>query len=238
MALPKITVPTYTLTLPCSGKKVNYRGFLAKEEKILLLAVQSQEEAQMVNALKQIISLCTNYEVDPEILPMYSIEYIYLQIVTKSIGEELQLSVKCGACDVEIDYTMNLAEINVPKPAKNANVIKFGNIGIKLKYPTLDTLTDIDIINEVNEIQEPTAIFDSISKLTECIFDDDGMYYMKDQTKEETYEWFDMLSSKQLATIIDFFANIPTVEDTIEFKCVCGHQNVYRMRGISELFLS
>lgn len=238
MSLPRLNHPIYETTLPDSNKKIKYRGFLACEEKILLLAVQSQEPVQMTMALKQILRNCIIDKIDVEKLPMYSVEWVYLQIVSKSLGEELNLSVTCASCQEEVSYTLSLTDIQSPVVKKRANVIKLDDdIYIQLNYPVLDTLDDLDIINESKEIQSAEAIFGAITRNVECIISGDETFHLKDSEEAEILEWFDGLSGKQLTMITDFFANIPTIEEKIEFTCKCGHHNLYGIRGISELFL-
>lgn len=238
MALPKISHPIYSTTLPSTGKSIKYRGFLSKEEKILLLAVQSQEPCQMTMALKQILKNCIIDKVDVEKMIMPDVEYIYLQIVTKSLGEELNLSVACGACQEEISYTLALNNILPPAIVKKANVIKIDDdLYVTLKYPTLDSLDDLDIINETNEAHTTEEVVKAIANNIESISTSEETFSIADQTEEELMEWFDGMDGKQMGKITDFFANIPTIQETIEFNCKCGHHNLYGIRGISELFL-
>ena len=238
MALPKISHPIYETTLPDSNKKIKYRGFLAVEEKLLLLAVQSNEPSQMVLALKQIISNCVidNINVDKLIMP--SVEWLYLQIIQKSIGEELDLSISCSSCSEEISYKLQLNNIPAPKIVKKANIIKIdADTFLTLKYPTLDSLEDLDVINEVNGSQSSEDIVKALANNIECLTVGDDTYSFIDQTDEEILEWFADLSGKQMGKITNFFKTIPTIEEIIEFDCPCGHHNLYSIKGISELFL-
>ena len=238
MALPKITHPIYSLTLPSTGKSIKYRGFLDKEEKILLLAVQSQSPEQHTIALKQILTNCIIDNIDVSKMIMPDFEYVYLQIVTKSIGEELDLVIGCASCHEEINYKVLLNEIPAPEIKKRANVVEISEgMYIVLKYPTIDNLDDLDIINETKEVQEFETIVKTLADHIDCIVHGDETFSLKDQTEEEILEWFAQLSSKQMGKITEFFRTIPTIEETIEFTCkVCEHHNKYSIRGISELF--
>lgn len=239
MALPKLNVAMYETTIPSTKKKVLYRGFLRKEEKILLLALQTEDNNQINIALKQIISNCTEGKVDPNILTIFDVEYLYLKIVTKSTGEVLELNVKCDKCDNEVNYSMNLDTVSIPKIEKDANIIKLtGNVGIKLKYPTLDDMETVDLLLERGDIvsteeQEFEALINGI----EFIFDDDGVYYTKDQTKEELYEFLNTLTGSQINEIKNFYDNMPTITETVEFICnTCGHENKFLVRGLNDFF--
>ncbi|MDD4242713.1 MAG: hypothetical protein PHG08_00235 [Bacilli bacterium] len=238
MSLPKIQHPIYSTILPSTGKKINFRGFLSKEEKLLLLANQSQEPEQLVMALKQILTNCIIDKIDVDKMIMPDVEFVYLQIITKSIGEELDLVITCGECKEEINYRLALNNIAAPKLIKKANVIKISdNLFLTLKYPTIDTLDDLDIINETNETQTTENIFAAIVRNVECITFGEETFHLVDQSIDEILAWFDDLSGKQLKLITDFFKNIPTIEELIEFDCKCGHHNTFRIRGISELFM-
>ena len=238
MALPKLNVSMYETTIPSTGKKILYRGFLRKEEKILLLALQTEDNNQINIALKQIITNCTNGKANPDTLPIFDIEYLYLKIVTKSIGEELDLNVKCDKCNNEVNYTLNLDAVQAPKIEKDANLIKLaGNVGIKLKYPTIDGMNDVSVILEDNKASTEEEEFNAIINTIEFIYDEEGVYYPKDQTKEELYEFLNSLSGSQITEIKNFYNNIPTIEDTVEFTCnSCGHENKYLVRGLQDFF--
>jgi len=239
MALPKLNVAMYETTIPSTGKKIMYRGFLRKEEKILLLALQTEDANQINIALKQIITNCTNGKINPDTMPIFDVEYLYLKIVTKSTGEELELNVMCDNCKNEINYTLNLDAIQLPKIEKDANLIKLaGNVGIKLKYPTLDDLELVSvIIEEKDETPTEEEEFNAIINGIEFIYDEEGVYYPKDQTKEELYEFLNSLSGSQIGQIKEFYNNIPTISETIEFTCnSCGHKNIYLARGLTDFF--
>ncbi len=238
MALPKINHPLYSTILPSTGKPIKYRGFLAKEQKILLLAVQSAESAQMTMALKQILRNCIIDKIDVEKMIICDCEWMYLQIVQKSLGEEIVLAVACGNCSEEINYTLQLNNIPPPVIVKKANIIKIdSDMYVTLKYPTLDTLDDLVIINETDRTYTTEEIIKTISRNIECVSTLEETFDFSDQSIDDISEWFDQMSSQQLALITDFFVNIPTVEEKIEFQCACGYKNVYGIRGISDIFL-
>lgn len=239
MALPKLNVAMYETTIPSTGKKVMYRGFLRKEEKILLLAMQTEDNNQINIALKQIISNCTNGKANPDTLTIFDVEFLYLKIVAKSTGEELELNVKCDKCNNEVNYTLNLDGVQPPKIIKDANLIKLsGNVGIKLKYPTLDDMENVSVILEEKEtISTEEEEYNAIINNIEFIYDEEGVYYPKDQTVEELYEFLNSLSGSQITEIKDFYNNIPTIQDTVEFTCnSCGHENKYLVRGLQDFF--
>jgi hypothetical protein len=239
MALPKVPVSLYEVTLPSNGSKVTYRGFLGKEEKILLLAMESEEQEQINMSLKQIVTNCTEGSVDPSILPIYDVEFLFLNIIAKSVGEELNLDVLCENCKEEIAYKTNIYDIDVPVLVKGADIVKFSeNIGIKLKYPTIDTYDYVDTILDIEGTESSEAIYEALTMHGDYIYDEDGVYYLKDQTKEEIAEFFGNLTGAQMADIKKFFAEMPAISETIEFKCPhCEHQNNYEVRGIHQLFM-
>ena len=236
--LPRVAVPLYEIALPSTGKMATYRGFLGKEEKILLLAMQSEDPAQINMSLKQIIANCTEGTVNAETAPIYDVEFLFLNIIAKSVGEILNLDVMCENCQEEIAYKTNIYDIAVPVVVKGADVVKFSDtIGIKLTYPTIGTYDYVAVIEDADGTAEANAIYDAIAMHAEYIYDEDGVYYLKEQTKEEIYDFFDSLTGKQLGDIKEFFTEMPTISETIEFKCPhCEHENKYLVKGIQELF--
>lgn len=239
MALPRIKSPLFETKLPSSGKIVTYRGFLMAEEKILLQAMQSEDTQQINMSLKQIINNCTEGTVDPDLLPIFDVEFLFLNIIAKSVGEELNLDVLCENCQHEIQYKINIFDIAVPVVTKGADIVKLTDtIGIKMVYPTIDTCDYADVAIDVDGIQTREAIYDAVALHAEYIYDEDGVYYLKDQSKEEIADFFDSLSGAQWNKIKDFFIKLPAISESIEFTCPeCGHENKYVARGIHELFV-
>lgn len=209
MALPKLQVPTYELTLPSNSKKVKFRSFLVKEEKLLMIANETGEEDERRLAISQIIDNCTFSKLDATKLPAFDIEYLFLQLRAKSVGESVELKILCP--DDNLTYTdvvINLMDIKCKKPKKNSNVIKLDDsVGVVMKYPTISTV--------IGESDSPVdVIIDSISS----IYDGDSVFDSADFSRDEIAAFVETMSQKQLQSVSSFFENIPKVSITIKVK--------------------
>jgi hypothetical protein len=237
MALPVMNTPTYELTVPSTKQKVKYRPFLVKEEKALLIAQQSEDTTTMLDTLKSIISSCSFNKLDPNKLAMFDIEYIFVQLRSKSVGEISELVFSCLECNdpkakmkVAIDLTQ--LEVNF-NPEHKADIQLFDDVGIKMKYPGLS------LINKMKGLEEDDvdAIFQLITGSIESIYDTDNVYLASEQTKEELEDFINNLTQEQFAKIQKFFETMPKLEKTIEFKCsVCGYDHKQTIQGIDGFF--
>lgn len=214
MALPKLGVPTYELILPSTGKTVKYRPFLVKEEKLLLLATETGSQEDIVGAIKNIIVECTDIH-DIDDLPTFDIEFVFLQIRTKSVGEAVEVNVTCpddGVTEVPVKIPLN--EIKVKKDKKHKKEIKLGpDVILTMGYPSLDTFVQMNFQDE-----EPTvdSVFEMAASCVKQIADEEQVYDAMDTPKEELVEFFDQLSSKQFQEVQDFFDSMPKLSHTVK----------------------
>lgn len=206
MALPILEVPTYELKLPSTGKKIKYRSFLVKEEKILMIANETGEIEDQKRAIGQIIANCSFGELDYKDMPTFDVEYLFLNIRSKSVGESVDISVLCpDDKKTRTDININISDIKCDKPKKNANIIKLNNtVGLVMKYPTMDIREDLD------------DGFKVIVKCIESVYDEETIYSLDDFSKEEVSNFIDSMSSAQLEMVSDFFDNIPKVYKDVE----------------------
>lgn len=215
MPLPKIVVPIYNLTLPSNGKEIKYRPFLVKEEKILLLAVESQDVKQISNAVKQIITNCVETKgIKVEQLPSFDIEYLFLNIRGKSVGEELELRIFCpddGETEVKIKIDIN--DIQVVKNPDHVNKIQLDdNIFLEFKYPSLDQF----IKNNFNP--ENINIDESFELIIDCIdrLHADKVYEHNDYTRKDWLDFLEHLNTAKFSEVQTFFETMPKLSHTIE----------------------
>jgi hypothetical protein len=206
MALPILEVPIYELKLPSSGKKIKYRSFLVKEEKILMIANETGEIEDQKRAIGQIITNCTFGELDYEEMPTFDVEYLFINIRAKSVGETVDLSVLCpDDKETRVDVNISLDDIKCKKPKKNFNVIKLNEtIGIIMKYPTLRMKVD-----------EKDG-FRIVAECIESIYDEDTVYATADFSKDELDTFIDSMTQTQLEMVSEFFDGIPKVYKDIE----------------------
>ena len=238
MALPKIETPTYELTLPSQDIKVKYRPFLVKEEKILLMALESQKSDEIFQATKQIVSSCTFDALKVEELPTFDLEYIFLQIRAKSVGETTKFKVLCPDdkktyADVEVDLT----KVNVEVDDKHTNkliVDEKRNLGVVLKYPTMNVLKSGTMENPTTE-----QIFDVLTECVDHIYEGDKIYPAKDSTPQEIKEFFEDLSQDSFVKIKNFFDTMPRLRHEVEVtNPVTNVKSKVVLSGLNDFFES
>ena len=217
MALPKLTTPTYELEIPSTDEKIKYRPFLVKEEKILMLAMESKATSDITQAVKDIVSECTFNKVDISNMPMFDVEYIFLQIRSKSVGEVSKLKLLCPDdkktyADIELD----LNEVKVQVGEDHTNKIELGNgMGMIMTYPTIDSFSESDI-KDINA----SNMLDVISNCILQIYEKNGekTYDPKDQTKKELTDFIEQLNTKQFKEVQKFFESMPKLKHEITIK--------------------
>ena len=217
MALPKLTTPTYELEVPSTDEKISYRPFLVKEEKILLIAMESGKNEDIVNAIKQIVSECTFNKLKLGTMPMFDIEYIFLNIRAKSIGEVSKLRLLCpDDKKTYADIEVNLEEVQVQVDKDHTNKIELtDSMGMIMTYPTIDSFMDTGL-------QTITAsnMLEVIGSCILQIYEDNGekVYEGKDQTPKELNEFIEQLSSQQFKQVQKFYDTMPKLKHTIKVK--------------------
>jgi|TARA_Y100000004_G_scaffold129430_1_gene145903 hypothetical protein len=213
MALPKLNVPRYKIKLPSDGRTVSYRPFLVKEEKLLLLATETGEQDEIVTAIKNIIKECTDIS-NVDRLSTFDIEYLFLQIRTKSVGESVEVSVLCpDDGETEVAISIPLDEIKVVKTRGHKKEIKLSDeIVITMGYPSLDTFVKKNFTEDESEVEQ---MFDMAASCVETIADVEQVYECKDVPKAELIEWFNELNSKQFQMIQKFFETMPKLKHTV-----------------------
>ena len=217
MALPKLNTPTYELEVPSTDKKIKYRPFLVKEEKILMIAMESKDNAQIINAVKDIVSSCTFDKLDVGTMPMFDVEYIFLNIRAKSVGEVSKLKVLCPDdkktyANVEVDLT----KVEVQVDEGHTNKIELtDDMGIIMTYPSMKSFQDLGIQNI-----DSKNMLDVVGACILQIYEEKGekIYEGKDQTKKELTEFIENLNSKQFKNVQDFFATMPKLKHDIMVK--------------------
>jgi hypothetical protein len=217
MALPKINTPTYELEVPSTNEKIKYRPFLVKEEKILLIALESNENKQIIQAVKEIVAMCTFDKIDLGNMPMFDVEYIFLQIRSKSVGETSNLKLLCkDDGETYADVKLDLGDIKVSVDEEHTNKIELTDeMGMIMTYPTIDSFvsTGISEITSSNMLEViATCILQIYDKKGEEVFD------AKDQTKEELDDFIGQLNTKQFQEVQKFFDTMPKLQHTVVVK--------------------
>jgi ribosomal protein L44E len=237
MALPINSTPVYNLTVPSTGKKVNYRPFLIKEEKALMLAQQSEDTKVMIESLKNVIKDCIKDPIDVQSLATFDIEYIFTQIRAKSVGEIVELTLKCDTCEDEkavAAVNIDLTSIEVSKdPAHTTKINLFDDVGVLMKYPTVDLVKQLENLENASIDQ----VFNIVIDCMEGIYTTEEMWNAKDQTKAELLEFLNNLSSDQFEKIQQFFETMPKLKKDITYDCpVCGKHHEKTLEGLQSFF--
>ena len=217
MALPKLNTPTYELEVPSTDQKIKYRPFLVKEEKILLMAMESKDNAQIIQAVKDIVKSCTFDKVDVSAMPMFDMEYIFLNIRAKSVGEISKLKILCP--DDKKTYAsvdLDLTKVEVQVGDDHTNKIELtDDMGLIMTYPTIDSFLDSGI-----ETITANNMLDIIGSCVLQIYEKNGekVYQGKDQTKKELTEFIEQMNSGQFRKVQSFFDTMPKLTHTVKVK--------------------
>jgi hypothetical protein len=238
MALPMNAQPTFNMTVPSTGKTVRFRPFVVKEEKALLIAQQSEDPAVMVDTLKNVFSSVIQDKIDVDKLAIFDIEYMFLQIRGKSVGETIDLLFQCDEDHGEQNekarskVVINVSDLKVSKPEEHTNNIKlFNNVGIVMKYPSLDLS---DTIKDAGDIED---VFNLVADCIDMIYDGEDVYYGHETKKEELLQFLNNLTSEQFAKIQNFFETMPKISTEVEYKCpICGKHHQKLLEGLQNFF--
>ena len=241
MALPKLDLPSYELTLPSNQKKIRFRPFLVKEEKILLMAMESSKDDEILAAIKQIINNCCIDNINIDDLPLFDLEYFFLNLRARSVSEMIDARFKCNnkvedkECGHILQTQINLLEINMEKDSNHTNKIQLSkDIGIQLKYPKISLMESLKNIDKKDLVK---LTFDFIIDSIDFIYDKENVYYAKETDKTELLAFVESLSSEQFNKIEKFFDTIPKLRKVIQKKCEkCGFDHEIVLEGLQSFF--
>ena len=212
MALPKLNTVTYDLKLPSTGQKLEYRPFLVKEQKTLMIAQESGDNAQIEKAFAQIINDCVIDDVDPYTLPMFDVEYIFLRIRGKSVGEKVKLSLLCPDDEkTRVEVEVNLEEVDVQMNVGHSNTIELSDgISMIMKYPCLKDMIGFDKEGEI------TNLFEMIKRCVHEVRQGETVYNRVDVSDKELDEFIDSMSSSNFEDITNFFQTMPKLQHVVD----------------------
>ena len=237
MPLPKISTPTYELEIPSTKKKIRYRPFLVKEEKILIIAMESQSDTEIANAVKDVLSTCILTKgVKVDTLSTFDIEYLFLNIRGKSVGEDVEVMVTCPDDNkTKVPVRVNLDDIQIITSEEHNRDIKLDNqLMMRMKYPSINEFIKSNFTT--NEIK-PEDTFDLIISCIEQVYNEEESWSTSDCTKEEMNDFLDQLNSNQFKEIEKFFETMPKLSHTIKVKNPKTNvENSIKMEGLSAFF--
>jgi len=236
MALPKLTTPTYELEVPSTDEKLKYRPFLVREEKILLIALESGKSEDIITAIKDIVTECTYGKIDLGKMPMFDVEYIFLNIRAKSVGEVSTLKLLCpDDKETYVNVDIDLSEIMVQvDEGHNPKIELTDEMGMIMTYPTIDSLSATGVTDITAD-----NMLDVISACILQIYDKKGeeVFETKDQTKKEISEFVESLNTKQFADVQKFFDTMPKLKHTVELENPkTGVKSEIVLQGLNDFF--
>jgi len=238
MPLPTIATPTYELEIPSTRKKITYRPFLVKEEKILIIAMESEDPKQIANAVKTVISNCiVTKGIKVENLATFDIEYLFLNIRGKSVGETVEVLVTCpDDGETKIPIEINLDDIEVKTSKQHSRDIKLDdNLTLRMKYPSMNEFIKNNFINMSNVTIDET--FDLICSCVEQVYSEEESWTSSDCSKKELIEFLEQLSSNQFKQIEKFFETMPKLSHTIKFVNPSTKvENEVTLEGLTDFF--
>lgn len=230
MSLPLLETPTYELVLPSTGKKIKFRPFLVKEHKVLM-TLQEAETSEIIRVVKELINVCTFNKLNVDKLPNFDMEYIFLNLRAKSIGENVNIVISCP-CGNEINSSINLEEVHIENKKGDSKIPFRDKVGAVFRYPTFEEMMEIyeNINNE--------KIFLCISKCVDSIYTDKEFYSRDTFTDEEADAFLSQLTKEEFKKVEDFFVNMPKVVQDVEADCEkCGRHNHSKLEGIENFFV-
>ena len=229
MSLPKLNTPVYEAILPSTDKVIKFRPFLVKEEKVLLTAMEDGSQTALMNAIKTILKNCVQGNLDVERLPLFDIEYLFLKLRSKSIGEISEIGLKCTdtECGGVNQISINMDEIEVTKPeGHNRKIMISDDVGVIMSYPVIKTAG-------ITEEDGMAIVKDCI----EMVFTEEEQHERDSFTSKELDEFIESMDTKQFGKIKEFFDTMPKLQHTINYKCEkCGEDKEITLQGLDSFF--
>lgn len=235
MALPKLNdKPKYELTIPSTGKKVKFRPYLVKEEKILMMALESGDKNSALNSVIDTIQACVSEDIDRSKLALFDVEYMFVKIRSKSVGEVSEIGIKCSSCSQTSSVEVDLDSVEVKLPTDLNDTVEItDSISIKMKYPGISDVSEVDS----RGLSDTDRVFALIGKCIESVTTEDEHILIKDTPEEEVMDFIESLSASQFQKIRGFIDSIPSIQKEISFLCQsCGTSNTLTLRGLDDFF--
>tara|TARA_B100000035_G_scaffold263812_1_gene235628 strand:- start:292 stop:1014 length:723 start_codon:yes stop_codon:yes gene_type:complete len=238
MALPQLNTVNYDLVIPSTGQQIKYRPFVVREEKVLLTALESGDAQQITNGMRDIVKVCTFNEVDIKQLAMYDLEYIFLKLRAKSVGEKATLLMKCqeDECGHETPVEVNLDEVELVGDPKAQDTISITDkVGISFKFPTVGRMEEV--MKGLDAKTNIDVVLGMMVASIESIYDEEKVYPSVDSTPKELLDFIESLSKQQFETVQSFFDKFPKLKKEIKWVCEkCGKENSVVLEGLNDFF--
>lgn len=236
MSLPKLSVPQYKVELPSTGEQINMRPFLVKEEKVLMIALETSDIKQISEAVRNIILSCYDLQSLDE-LTVFDIEYLFLQLRAKSVGENMSLQIKCQNedCGGMTPVTINVDDVKIINQKQDRTIMldKETGVGVQMKWPSMEMIGSLDP-EKLNSVE---GVMELITDCIDGIFDNDNVYDLDNETEEELQSFVESLSGEQFKMIQSFFYNVPAVYHKLNYECgSCNKEQEVELKGLNSFF--
>jgi hypothetical protein len=238
MALPKLNESIkYTTKIPSSGKQVKFRPYLVKEEKVLMMALETEDKKVALDAIADTINACVDEDVNVYSLPVFDIEYLFTQIRSKSVGESSTVNISCSECKTPNAINIDLSKIKVAVPKTIKPIKLTDDMTLTLKYPVLAEVTDTMLENEQNNASQTQQIFDLIAICLDSLETEEEKISFADESKEEVMTFLESFSNKQFEEVRKFVEDLPQMKHDVKFECEsCQHENEITLKGTNDFF--
>lgn len=235
MALPKLNeVPNYELVIPSTQERVKFRPYLVKEEKVLMIAMESEDQMQILNAIADTIKTCVADNISTSKLTTFDIEYMFLQIRSKSVGEKINLTLKCGQCEAPNEVNIDIDDIKVKLPDVDKKIKLNDDITLEMTWPSFDSLLDKSIVDN-ESVTDQT--FRLIVKCIDSVHTEEERIVFKDETMEDRLAFVESLNTEQFKMIQDYLQVMPSLKHKVHFDCEsCSHSNDLTLEGFNDFF--
>ena len=251
MPLPKIDLPIFDIKLVSLPEPIKFRPFLVKEEKLLLMALQSEDEQTILKTVKQVINNCLIDEIDIDSIPIFDIEYLFLNIRARSVGETVNTAYLCrnviGSelneageevpvdCKHLMDVQINLLEIQPPISSIEPKIYFSKDVGIQLKFPTLETFKSVKNLVLSDDAEQ---LYELIFDCTDYVFDADTVYYSKESSLDEFKQFLESLTQEHFDKVLEFFNKLPTLKKEVKHTCEkCEFEHILTLEGLNDFFI-
>jgi len=233
MALPKLNTPKYNLNIPSTGKEITYRPYLVREEKILMIAMESEDIKQIEIALLDIISACTDESCNTDKMTRFDTEYIFSKLRSKSVGETSEVGIKCEKCSHENKVVVEIDAVQVTeKPDTKIDLAE--GTGIVMKFPSMKDYKELQSIETDSDVD---AIFNVIISSIESIYQGEDLFQANEHTKQELHDFVDSLNTVQFKKIQQFISDMPQAYINVKFDCEeCNHSHDHDLKGMANFF--
>ena len=237
MALPKLNdVPYYSITIPSTGQETRYRPYLVKEEKVLLIALESSDIKQIAAATTDLIKSCVETDINLDKLTTFDIEYLFINIRSKAVGESIKVNFMCSRCDAENEVTVNLDQITVPVSKEIDRMINLtDDVRVEMQHLSYKESTNNSIISTPETYAE--YMFETVLRSMYKIYTEEEQFIVQDESDESVIEFINSLTSEQFSKLREFVDSAPQVSSDVNFTCTeCSEFNEYTLRGLNDFF--